>query len=237
MPRVRSSPPDGFRMHRLSLIASRFQPSKSTPRLQRSASMRLRVPMWLLLFSLPACLLSAQAKSNAQKFSPSKRTFHFTYNFTVKDIPAGAKQVRVWIPVPQTDPHQAVRVIAVTAPSKTQLTNEPEYGNRMIYAEMQNPASGKAEFTLEYEVTRREYSRGDYAQLERKSRDKDKDQKPRAMSVSMNRLVAPDNLIPIDGKIKALAVDVTGSQTGTIAKAKAAYDYLFTNMRYEKTGS
>jgi transglutaminase-like putative cysteine protease len=199
--------------------------------------MRLRVPMWLLLFSLPACLLSAQAKSNAQKFSPSKRTFHFTYNFTVKDIPAGAKQVRVWIPVPQTDPHQAVRVIAVKAPSKTQMTNEPEYGNRMIYAEMQNPASGKAEFTLEYEVTRREYSRGDYAQLERKSRDKDKDQKPRAMSVSMNRLVAPDNLIPIDGKIKALAVDVTGSQTGTIAKAKAAYDYLFTNMRYEKTGS
>jgi transglutaminase-like putative cysteine protease len=53
----------------------------------------------------------------------------------------------------------------------------------------------------------------------------------------MKRLVAPDNLIPVDGKIKALAVDVTGSQTGTVAKAKAAYDYLFTNMRYDKTGS
>jgi len=87
------------------------------------------------------------------------------------------------------------------------------------------------EFTLEYEVTRREHSRGDYAQLQRK------DLKPSLVSASMNRLVAPDSLIPTDGKIKALAVDVTGSQTGTIAKAKAAYDYLFTNMRYDKTGS
>ena len=47
----------------------------------------------------------------------------------------------------------------------------------------------------------------------------------------------PDRLIPTDGKIKELAVEVTGSKRGTIAKAKAAYDYLFTNMRYDKTGS
>jgi transglutaminase-like putative cysteine protease len=53
----------------------------------------------------------------------------------------------------------------------------------------------------------------------------------------MNRLVAPDTLIPTDGKIKELAVEVTGSQGGTVAKAKAAYDYFFTNMRYDKTGS
>src|SRR3989449_11629973 len=53
----------------------------------------------------------------------------------------------------------------------------------------------------------------------------------------MHRLIAPDSLIPTDGKIKALAVEVTGSQSGTVAKAKAAYDYLFTNMRYAKTGS
>jgi transglutaminase-like putative cysteine protease len=192
--------------------------------------MKLRILSSLLLF-FPACLLTAQATSNGEKFSAPARTFHFTYSFTVKDIPAGAKRVRVWVPVPQTDQHQTVRILAVKAPAKTQMTREPEYGNRMIYVEMPNPAAGKAEFTLEYEVTRREYSRGDYAQLERKDRT------PSVVPVSMNRLVAPDNLIPTDGKIKALAVDVTGSQTGTIAKAKAAYDYFFTNMRYDKTGS
>ena len=193
--------------------------------------MKLRILLSLFLFFLPASLVSAEANSNSQKFSPPTRTFHFTYNFTVKNIPSDAKRVRVWVPVPQTDQHQTVRVLSVKAPAKTRITQEPEYGNRMLYAEMQNPAGGKAEFTLEYEVTRREYARGDYAELERK------DHKPVLVPASMHRLISPDTLIPTDGKIKTLALDVTGSQTGTVAKAKAAYDYFFTNMRYDKTGS
>ena len=103
--------------------------------------MKLRVFSSLLLLSFAACQLAAQAASNAQKFSPPARTFRFTYNFTVKDIPAGAKRVRVWIPLPQTDQHQTVRVIAVKAPVKTRMTQETEYGNRMIYAEIQKPAA------------------------------------------------------------------------------------------------
>ena len=193
--------------------------------------MKMPVLPWLLLLFFPAYQLAAQSPSNAEKFSPPARTFRFTYNVTVKDVPSGAKRVRVWIPVPQTDQHQSVRVLSVKAPVKTRVTQEPEYGNRMMYAEIENPAAGKAEFTLEYNITRREYSRGDYAQLKRT------DQKPTVVSASMSRLIGPDNLIPTDGKIKELAVEVTGSQSGTVAKAKAAYDYLFTNMRYDKTGT
>ena len=195
--------------------------------------MRLRILSLLLMLFVAGCLLTAQTDSDAQKFSAPTRTFRFTYNFTVKDIPSGAKRVRVWVPVPQTDQHQTVRVLAIKAPVKTQITDESVYGNRMMYAEIQNPASGKAEFALEYEITRHEYSRGDYAQLE----SKDKDRQPIVVPASMTRLVEPDNLIPTDGKIKALAVEVTGSQTGTVAKAKAAYDYFFTTMRYDKSGT
>ena len=199
--------------------------------------MKLRVfSSLLLVFHLPLLLfqlseVAAQSTPKTEKFSPPTRTFRFTYSFTVRDIPSGAKRVRIWVPVPQTDPHQTVRVLAVKAPVKTRVTEEPEYGNRMVYAEIENPALGKAEFTLEYRITRREYSRGDYARLERA------DPKPSVVPASMSRLVAPDSLIPTDGKIKELAVEITGSQTGTIAKAKSAYDYLFTNMRYDKTGS
>jgi transglutaminase-like putative cysteine protease len=192
---------------------------------------KLKILSLLLLLFSSASQLAAQITSNPEKFSPPLRTFHFTYNFTVKDIPSGAKRVRVWVPVPQTDQHQTVRLLPIKAPVKTHMSREPEYGNRMIYAEIQNPASDKAAFSLEYEVTRREYSRGDYVELKRI------DQKPTLVPASMNRLIGPDTLIPTDGKIKELAVEVTGSQSGTVAKAKAAYDYLFTNMRYDKTGS
>ena len=147
--------------------------------------MKLRILSSFLLLFFPAYQLVAQAPSNARKFSPPTRTFRFTYNFTVKDIPSGAKRVRVWIPVPQSDQHQTVHVLAVKAPVKTRMTQEPEYGNRMMYAEIenlaaQNSASGKAEFTLEYKITRHEYSRGDYAQIERT------DRKPSVVSASMS---------------------------------------------------
>jgi transglutaminase-like putative cysteine protease len=192
---------------------------------------KLRVLSLLPLLFFLVCQSAGQAASNAKTFSPPTRSFRFTYNFTVKDIPPGAKRVRVWIPVAQTDQHQTVRVLSVKAPVKTRMMQEPEYGNRMMYAEIQNSPADKAEFTIEYEIDRREYSRGDYAQLDRA------DQKPSVVPVSMSRLIAPDTLIPTDGKIKELAAEVTGPQSGTVAKAKAAYDYFFTNMRYDKTGS
>ena len=192
--------------------------------------MRLRVFSSFFFSLFLGSLLAAQSAPD-QKFSPPSRTFHFTYSFTVKDVPPSAKSVRVWVPVPQTDQHQTVKILAVKAPSKTRMTDDSEYGNRIMYAEIPGSPTGKAEFTLEYQVTRREYSRGSYAQLKRA------DQTPSVVPASMNRLVSPDTLIPTDGKIKELAVEVTGSQTGSVAKAKAAYDYLFTNMRYDKTGS
>ncbi len=193
--------------------------------------MRLRVLPLLLLLCLPAGQMAAQTTSNPEKFSPPSRTFRFTYSFTVKNIPAGTKMVRVWVPVAQTDEHQTVRLIETNAAAKSQITRELEYGNRILYVELRNPAQSTASFKLVYEVTRKEFSRGDYAQLERK------DSKPGLVPASMTRFVEPDQLIPTDGKMKALADQVTGNATGTVAKAKAAYDYLFTTMKYDKSGT
>ena len=198
--------------------------------------MKLRVLSSLLLACMSVSLCFAQSstpekQTENQPFSPPSRTFQFTYSFTVKDIPAGTKIVRVWVPVAHTDENQTVRLLNVKAPGKTEKTQEKEYGNHILYAELHDPAPGPVEFTLEYEVTRREYSRGDYAKLERK------DSKPGVVPASMTRYVEPDKLIPTDGKIKTLAEQVTASRTGSVAKAKAAYDYFFTSFRYEKTGT
>src|SRR6266513_809021 len=104
----------------------------------RSVSMKLRILPSLLLLLFSACQLGAQGTSNAQKFSPPSRTFRFTYNFTVKDIPSGAKRVRVWILVAQTYRHQSIRILAMKAPAKTRMTHAPKSVNRTIYAGIPN---------------------------------------------------------------------------------------------------
>src|SRR5271165_1016095 len=113
--------------------------------------MKLRVLSSLLLACIAVSICAAQSSApEKQKFSPPARKFRFTYSFTVKDVPAGTKVVRVWAPVAHTDEHQTVRVVNVKAPVSTQMTQEPEYGNKMMYAEIRNPEQGTAEFTLEY---------------------------------------------------------------------------------------
>lgn len=52
--------------------------------------MKLQVLSLLLLLFFPIRELPAHTVSNTQRFSPLNRTFRFTYNFTVKDIPSGA---------------------------------------------------------------------------------------------------------------------------------------------------
>lgn len=198
--------------------------------------MKLRALSLLMLACFAASTLAAQTADKPgtppeKKFSPPTRKFRFTYSFTVKDIPSGTKLVRVWVPVAHTDEHQTVKLLDVKAPVQTRMTEESEYGNQILYAEIHNPAQTTAEFKLEYEVTRREYSRGDYAQLEQK------DTKPGVVLASMQRYVEPDKLVPTNGQIKELADKVTAGQPGTVAKAKAAYDYLFATMRYDKTGT
>lgn len=73
----------------------------------------------LVLLSFSAFEWAATKSTKGQEFSPPVRSFRFTYSFSVKDIPAGAKRVRVWIPVPVTDKHQTVHVLAGKAPAKT----------------------------------------------------------------------------------------------------------------------
>ena len=107
--------------------------------------MKPRVLSSLLLACIAVSLASAQSAPEKPKFSQPIRKFRFTYSFTVKDIPPGTKVVRVWAPVAHTDEHQTVRLVSVKAPVKTEMTQEAEYGNRMMYAEVRSPVQGAAE--------------------------------------------------------------------------------------------
>src|SRR5664279_4445050 len=100
--------------------------------------MKLRALSLLLLAGIAVSLSAQTSAPEKQKFSPPARKFRFTYSFTVKDIPSGAKLVRVWVPVAHTDEHQTVRLVNVKAPVQTQMTEESEYGNHILYAEIHN---------------------------------------------------------------------------------------------------
>ncbi len=113
----------------------------------------------LWFFTLMTLPVVARA---AGEFSPPSRTFLFTYQVTLKGIPAGAQRVQVWIPCAVTDANQTVALKKVEGPVHLRQTHEAPYGNQILYGEILHPQPGPAEFTVEYEVTRKEYSKGNF---------------------------------------------------------------------------
>src|ERR1700691_5653188 len=160
-------------------------------------------------------------------FAQDSRHFTFHYAFTVKNLPAG-KKVRIWIPAAQSDDYQEVRVVSVHGDLPLKKTSESKYGNQIYYAESSS-AQPELHFDVEYDVVRRErVALGQSA--------------PHLTPASLSSAerqedLQPDVLVPITGLPADLAVKVTEGKTQPLDKARAIYDYLFTTMRYDKTGT
>ncbi len=175
-------------------------------------------------------LLTAVFKT-AQKSPETGRKFEFTYGVTIRDVPPGTKLVRVWIPLAPSDRNQTVVAKKVSGPVAMRATREPEYGNRMLFAEIRDPKFTEASFAVDYEVTRKEYSKGDFDGLMRYNHE------PVRVPATLARFLERDNLVPINGRMMELAEENTRGKKGAVAKAHALYDYVFRTLRYDKSGT
>jgi transglutaminase-like putative cysteine protease len=162
--------------------------------------------------------------------APAQETRHFTfhYGFTVKNIPAGEK-VRVWIPAAHSDAFQEVKVLSAKGDLPLKKTHESKDGNEMYYAEISKVKQAELHFEIIYDVERRERLTLGVAiphltTVKLSDRERRED-------------LAPDALVPVTGLPAELAAKVTEGKTSPLDKARAIYDYVFTTMRYDKTGT
>jgi len=174
--------------------------------------------------------LSALTTGNLPEV-PKTRSFRFTYEATVKNLSPSNAVVRVWLPLASSDSNQSVAIIKLSSPVPTLTTQDEEYGNPMIYAELRHPSSAPANFSVDYKVTRREFSRGGSSGLMRFNEE------PMRQTHSVGRFLSADRLVPIDGRMKALAEQNTQGKQGPVEKAYALYDYVFHTLRYDKSGT
>ena len=163
-------------------------------------------------------------------YAPAQDSRHFTfhYGFTVKDASPGQK-IKIWFPMAHSDQYQEVKVTSVEGDLPLKKTHESKNGNEMYYAETSKAKQPELHFEVVYDVVRHErHTLGtsvphlELAQLSEKERKQD---------------LAPDALVPITGLPAELAVNVTEGKHTQMEKARAIYDYVFTTMRYDKTGT
>ena len=161
-------------------------------------------------------------------WAQESRHFTFHYGFTVKNIPAG-EHVRVWIPQAHSDQFQEVKVLSASGDLSLKKTRESRYGNEMYYADDAKGRAGDLHFEVVYDVVRQER-----LILGR--------QIPHLEDVPISNrekkeYLAPDKLVPVTGLPAELAGKVTAGIGTPLDKAHAIYDYVFSTMTYDKTGT
>ena len=161
-------------------------------------------------------------------FAQDSRHFTFHYAFTVRNLPSG-KKVRIWIPVAQSDAYQEVKIISAQGDLPLKKTSESRFGNQIYFAEAFGSTQPELHFDLEYDVTRHErIALGPTV--------------PHLVAASLSSAekqqdLQPDVLVPVTGLPADLAAKVTQGLNQPLDKARAIYDYVFTTMRYDKTGT
>ena len=186
-----------------------------------------RALMWLAVLALVPT-----------SFGQSSRRFTFRYDFTVKAVPAG-KPLRIWIPEALSDDFQTVKVTKTTGDLPLRKAREKRYGNEIFYAEAPASASEKDyHFDIEYEVVRRE--RVTLTEAESKAAEVNDSFSPKRVAIksdSLRQSLAPNKFVPTTGLPAELASKAISGRNGTISQARGIYDYVFANMKYDKSGT
>ena len=164
----------------------------------------------------------AGGKRDQQVGTPKSRTFRLDYGAMLNELPHGS-MVRVWLPVPQSDDHQKVKVLQPILPAEGKTATEPTYGNKILYFETKGPSSGSLAFTTSYMVRRNEFrgliGEGGKIKLTHEQRK---------LFLSANKKV------PLAGKHLGLLDGVKFSNE-PLAIARTLYDRVDDHVRYDKS--
>lgn len=169
------------------------------------------------------CQDSASQQVVAKEFlkPAGSRTFKVEYSARISEVPAGAKKLRVWVPVPSSSTVQEIRNLSFSR--EPRIDTEPKYGNRIAYWELENPAAA-AELTMKFDCTRLEIVTNLEA-LKVEGADAAGD---------FEVFRKPDALVLVDDEIRAMAAEIVKGRKGTLDKARAIYDHVVARMSYDK---
>jgi hypothetical protein len=166
---------------------------------------------------LLVCVLPGSAQTE------KSRHFIFEYSFTVR-VNDPHKPLDVWFPAAHSAAFQQVNVVSIASDLPVRQTIEREYGNRMFYAHAEHATKPEYHFTVKYDVVRLEH----LASMAEKRQPSERE---------LKRFLQPDRLVPTTGKPAELARAQIKPGMSEIERARALYDYTFSTMRYDKTGS
>jgi transglutaminase-like putative cysteine protease len=171
--------------------------------------------------------LAAAAASVAGTLpTPRERAFTFEYSVNVKDLPATARFVDLWVPVPHDNPYQKITALKIETPFPFSTATDRD-GNLILHLRAARPVNGSIPLTMRFSATRKEHIKllttGEA--------------KPESKAV-LDRWLKPDRLVPLDDQIRKWAREVVDAAhaSSDLDMARAIYQHVVATVKYDKSG-
>lgn len=173
----------------------------------------------LFVFSSIFLVLSAGYADAAKS-----RGIEFDYEVVIKDIPADASEVKIWLPQPPQNAYQEIEQISSYPEGLSRITYDKTYHNKIIYYILKSPENNMR-ILVNYKIRRYEHANNVPA-----GPDKNKGAKER-----LGKYLVSNRLMVVTPEIKQIAQEITKGKKTVMEKARAIYDYVFENVSYNKT--
>jgi transglutaminase-like putative cysteine protease len=166
--------------------------------------------------------------SPGDSFSSAARSFQFTSVTHVPALPPGARQLKIWVPLPYEEHSQLISNLQVLTPVSYKIEHEKEYGDRFAYlVENADDARGPLDIRVTFHVQR----------FEHRVSLTPSNQPVSEGVISTARFLQPDHLVPLDGVINELSIQHTAGAGTPLEKARRIYDYVIRTMHYDHDGT
>ncbi|KAA9338738.1 transglutaminase domain-containing protein [Hymenobacter busanensis] len=173
----------------------------------------------------------ASTLPSADSPAPRVRRFAFEYQTTVHGVPANARELDLWLPVPHADASQDIGELVVDAPYRYEILAAP-YGNRVLHLRVKKPSTTDFTVTMRFQVARREHLNPAVRQPAAQSTRID------PADPNLQRWLAADGLVPLDDSIRHWARQVVAQAhaTAPLDQARAIYNHVVSTVKYDKSG-
>lgn len=183
--------------------------------------------MTKIAFSFVVCTLAActggpdKATMSFATLTPDAGRFAVEHVLSVA-APEGARDVRVWFPLPRVEPEQVTTDLHVEAPPGWRETTDAA-GNRYVYVQVDHPGA-KVVVKTTFTVARREQNVDVNPARTRPLTDGERRQ--------MAAYLGSNQHVVVDDEIRRLAASIVGGETNPLEAARKLYDWTLDNVEY-----
>jgi len=174
----------------------------------------------LLCVGVAVARLWSSASAAVPDTAPSREVL-FTYVARLSKVPEGAQHLRVWLPLAKTGREQQILRRVVRSPVPYTITEDPEYGNDMLYLSVEPPLPESLDVAVEYQA--------------RLLGPVGLGGEPPPSAGELARDLQPRGLVIVDDEVRARAVRATASRSTPMDKARGIYEAVIQQVKYDKS--